>query len=224
MAFRTLWSRLALVQMSFAEALQRLWRNILFCVFVGNSVHADKKFLDKYMPQFMRHLHYRIIDVSTVKELCRWAFPALGGRAEGNPGKPAQRRGLCRPGGCAGGAGTASERGCSRGWSHRDPFTTGCTPAAAAGRVFESHFPCLSGIFFPPLTDAGIRRNTSLRRRRRPLTGEVSAAVCDGAALFTGRTRSFRWIPGTPLPVPTAAGAACSAPCRTFVSSCRKLA
>lgn len=23
------------------------------------------------MPQFMKHLHYRIIDVSTVKELCR---------------------------------------------------------------------------------------------------------------------------------------------------------
>ncbi|KAM8927717.1 oligoribonuclease, mitochondrial [Pelodytes ibericus] len=41
------------------------------CPLAGNSVHADKKFLDKYMPQFMNHLHYRIIDVSTVKELCR---------------------------------------------------------------------------------------------------------------------------------------------------------
>ncbi|KAL8173523.1 UNVERIFIED_CONTAM: Oligoribonuclease, mitochondrial [Gekko kuhli] len=41
----------------------------------GNSVHADKKFLDKHMPQFMKHLHYRIIDVSTVKELCRRWFP-----------------------------------------------------------------------------------------------------------------------------------------------------
>ncbi|MPC43742.1 Oligoribonuclease, mitochondrial [Portunus trituberculatus] len=37
----------------------------------GNSVHADKKFLDKYMPKLMKHLHYRIVDVSTVKELCR---------------------------------------------------------------------------------------------------------------------------------------------------------
>jgi len=37
----------------------------------GNSVHADKKFLDKFMPQFMYHLHYRIIDVSTIKELSR---------------------------------------------------------------------------------------------------------------------------------------------------------
>lgn len=38
----------------------------------GNSVHADKRFLDKYMSQFMRHLHYRIVDVSTIKELCRY--------------------------------------------------------------------------------------------------------------------------------------------------------
>ncbi|XP_027286117.2 oligoribonuclease, mitochondrial isoform X2 [Cricetulus griseus] len=45
------------------------------CPLAGNSVHADKKFLDKYMPQFMKHLHYRIIDVSTVKELCRRWYP-----------------------------------------------------------------------------------------------------------------------------------------------------
>lgn len=42
------------------------------CPLAGNSVHADKKFLDKYMPQFMAHLHYRIVDVSTIKELCRY--------------------------------------------------------------------------------------------------------------------------------------------------------
>ncbi|XP_078388019.1 small fragment nuclease [Cetorhinus maximus] len=45
------------------------------CPLAGNSVHADKKFLDKYMPQFMKHLHYRIIDVSTIKELCRRWYP-----------------------------------------------------------------------------------------------------------------------------------------------------
>ena len=39
----------------------------------GNSVHADKKFLEAYMPNLMKYLHYRILDVSTVKELCaRW--------------------------------------------------------------------------------------------------------------------------------------------------------
>ncbi|AWP00547.1 Oligoribonuclease mitochondrial isoform 3 [Scophthalmus maximus] len=45
------------------------------CPLAGNSVHADKRFLDKHMPQFMHHLHYRIIDVSTIKELCRRWFP-----------------------------------------------------------------------------------------------------------------------------------------------------
>lgn len=45
------------------------------CPLAGSSVHADKKFLDKYMPQFMEHLHYRIIDVSTIKELCRRWYP-----------------------------------------------------------------------------------------------------------------------------------------------------
>ena len=41
------------------------------CLLAGNSVHADKIFLNKYMPKFVDHLHYRIVDVSTVKELCK---------------------------------------------------------------------------------------------------------------------------------------------------------
>lgn len=39
----------------------------------GNSVHADKAFLRLGMPTLMEHLHYRIVDVSTIKELAsRW--------------------------------------------------------------------------------------------------------------------------------------------------------
>ena len=41
------------------------------CVLAGNTIHMDKRFLDKYMPRFTAHLHYRLVDVSTVKELCR---------------------------------------------------------------------------------------------------------------------------------------------------------
>jgi len=41
----------------------------------GNTVHMDKRFLDKFMPQFTKHLHYRIIDVSTLKELTRRWYP-----------------------------------------------------------------------------------------------------------------------------------------------------
>ena len=39
----------------------------------GNSVHWDRMFLQKYMPDFTDYLHYRNIDVSTIKELYkRW--------------------------------------------------------------------------------------------------------------------------------------------------------
>ncbi|GAB1604729.1 oligoribonuclease, mitochondrial-like [Argonauta hians] len=41
------------------------------CPLAGNSIHVDKMFLQKYMPRFTEFLHYRIIDVSTIKELCR---------------------------------------------------------------------------------------------------------------------------------------------------------
>jgi len=42
------------------------------CPLAGNSVHADRQFLQKYMPEFCSYLHYRNVDVSTVKELYRW--------------------------------------------------------------------------------------------------------------------------------------------------------
>ena len=40
----------------------------------GNSVWKDRSFLEREMPAILGYLHYRIIDVSTVKELVRrWA-------------------------------------------------------------------------------------------------------------------------------------------------------
>lgn len=57
----------------------------------GNSVHADRMFLRKYMPRLHDHLHYRNVDVSTLKELARrWMPPAL----EGAPGKAGAHRAL----------------------------------------------------------------------------------------------------------------------------------
>lgn len=39
----------------------------------GNSVHMDKMFIKRYFPRVYDHLHYRIIDVSSLTELCkRW--------------------------------------------------------------------------------------------------------------------------------------------------------
>lgn len=44
-------------------------------VLAGNSVWQDRSFLRKYMPRITDYLHYRIIDVSTVKELANRWYP-----------------------------------------------------------------------------------------------------------------------------------------------------
>lgn len=41
----------------------------------GNSVGTDRAFLDRDMPELAGHLHYRIIDVSSIKELSRRWYP-----------------------------------------------------------------------------------------------------------------------------------------------------
>ncbi len=43
----------------------------------GNSIGTDKGFLDRDMPELMRHLHYRVIDVSSIKELARRWYPRV---------------------------------------------------------------------------------------------------------------------------------------------------
>ena len=41
----------------------------------GNSVGTDKMFMVRDMPALINHLHYRTIDVSTIKELARRWYP-----------------------------------------------------------------------------------------------------------------------------------------------------
>ena len=43
----------------------------------GNSIWNDRKFLDKEMPLVADYLHYRMVDVSTVKELARRWYPKV---------------------------------------------------------------------------------------------------------------------------------------------------
>jgi oligoribonuclease len=43
----------------------------------GNTIGTDRTFLAKYMPRVDGHLHYRNIDVSSIKELCRRWFPRV---------------------------------------------------------------------------------------------------------------------------------------------------
>lgn len=42
----------------------------------GNSVHQDRLFLARYMPTLETYIHYRNVDVSTVKELVKRWYPA----------------------------------------------------------------------------------------------------------------------------------------------------
>ena len=43
----------------------------------GNSVHQDRRFMQKYMPRLEAHFHYRNLDVSTLKELAKRWNPAV---------------------------------------------------------------------------------------------------------------------------------------------------
>lgn len=46
----------------------------------GNSVHQDRRFLVRYLPKLDSYFHYRLIDVSTLKELARrWKPEVLAG-------------------------------------------------------------------------------------------------------------------------------------------------
>lgn len=43
----------------------------------GNTIHQDRKFIVRYMPKLEAFLHYRNLDVSTLKELCRRWYPEV---------------------------------------------------------------------------------------------------------------------------------------------------
>ena len=49
----------------------------------GKTVHQDRRFMARYLPLFEAYLHYRIVDVSTLKELAkRWRPDVLAGVAK----------------------------------------------------------------------------------------------------------------------------------------------
>lgn len=45
----------------------------------GNSIGTDRRFLAAYLPEIEAYLHYRSIDVSSVKELVKRWYPAVNG-------------------------------------------------------------------------------------------------------------------------------------------------
>jgi oligoribonuclease len=63
-------------------------RSVPLC---GNSIGTDRRFLAAYLPDIENHLHYRSIDVSTIKELSRRWYPAT---LSGAPSKAGGHRAL----------------------------------------------------------------------------------------------------------------------------------
>jgi oligoribonuclease len=57
----------------------------------GNSIGVDRRFLDRQLPDLDAYLHYRSIDVSSLKELCRRWYPDV---YKGRPGKQETHRAL----------------------------------------------------------------------------------------------------------------------------------
>jgi oligoribonuclease len=57
----------------------------------GNSIGTDRRFLAAQLPEIENWLHYRSVDVSTVKELCRRWYP---GTLRGAPTKKTSHRAL----------------------------------------------------------------------------------------------------------------------------------
>ena len=82
--------------LSLAEAEQRVldyvrhsWQNLR--ALAGNTIGTDRAFLARDMPTFERHVHYRSVDVSSIKELVRRWYPRVYYQA---PAKAGNHRAL----------------------------------------------------------------------------------------------------------------------------------
>lgn len=49
----------------------------------GNSIWQDRRFIGAYMKELDEYLHYRIVDVSSLKELARRWYPSVKAPAKG---------------------------------------------------------------------------------------------------------------------------------------------
>jgi oligoribonuclease len=50
----------------------------------GNTIYQDRRFLVRHMPALEAHLHYRLVDVSTIKELSRRWYPDVRPPSKGD--------------------------------------------------------------------------------------------------------------------------------------------
>jgi oligoribonuclease len=78
-----LWAKVVASDVSLAEAERRTleflkaWVGPKESPLCGNSIWQDRRFLVRYMKQLEAHLHYRLVDVSTVKELASRWYPGV---------------------------------------------------------------------------------------------------------------------------------------------------
>ena len=63
-------------------------RSVPLC---GNSIGTDRRFLAAYLPEIEEYLHYRSVDVSSVKELVKRWYPEVD---VARPSKPGNHRAL----------------------------------------------------------------------------------------------------------------------------------
>lgn len=59
------------------EYVQRFVPEARTAPLAGNTIGTDRMFINRYMPALDNHLHYRNIDVSSVKELSRRWYPRV---------------------------------------------------------------------------------------------------------------------------------------------------
>ena len=59
------------------EYILRFVPNAASAPLAGNTIGTDRAFLSKFMPRVDGHLHYRSVDVSSIKELSRRWFPRV---------------------------------------------------------------------------------------------------------------------------------------------------
>lgn len=62
---------LADVEKELLELAKKYFKHDERIVLVGNSVGNDRRFIDRYLPAFAKKLHYRLVDVSSFKEIYR---------------------------------------------------------------------------------------------------------------------------------------------------------
>jgi len=68
---------LADAEVQVLEYIKKYIPNAKTAPLAGNTIGTDRMFIAKYMPNLDAHLHYRNIDVSTIKELSKRWYPKV---------------------------------------------------------------------------------------------------------------------------------------------------